>query len=404
MSNTVARVQPLPRLGAPQGAASVHLDALRGIAAVGVCLSHVRDIFFLDYSQLSHHNPLLALAYLATGLGHQWVIIFFVLSGYLVGGSALRAHATGRWTWNGYLFNRFTRLYIVLLPALIFGGLLDAAGLHFFGANGIYGGNSGAHAINFAVGSRLGFGTLLGNYAFLQGMFVNTLGSNGPLWSLTNEFWYYIAFPALLFTFAPRVKLPRRLLHFALLTAVLVLLKPSIALLGLVWLMGVALHYLPRIPAETAAFRRVILAGAMVLFAVALAWCRDANGSWSDYVLGAVVMVLLHVLLCCSRGTLPGLYTRAAKRLSRSSYTLYLAHVPLLVFVAAFWEAKFHQSRWIPDAPHVLIGVALFVFVMLYAQAVWFFFERRTDGLRVWLKSIFSADARRVVAPPASPQ
>lgn len=91
MSNTAARVKPLPRLGAPQGAASVHLDALRGIAAVGVCLNHVRDIFFRDYSQLSHHNPLLALAYLATGLGHQWVIIFFVLSGYLVGGSALRS-------------------------------------------------------------------------------------------------------------------------------------------------------------------------------------------------------------------------------------------------------------------------------------------------------------------------
>lgn len=404
MSNTAARVKPLPRLGAPQGAASVHLDALRGIAAIGVCLSHVRDIFFRDYSQLSHHNPLLAFAYLATGLGHQWVIIFFVLSGYLVGGSALRSHATGRWTWNGYLFNRLTRLYIVLLPALILGGLLDVAGLHFFGATRIYAGNSGSHAINFAVESNLGIGTLLGNYAFLQGIFVPTLGSNGPLWSLTNEFWYYIAFPALLLALAPQVKLPRRLLHFALLISVLVLVQPSIALLGLVWLMGVVLHYLPGIPAKTAVSRKLLIWASLVLFAAALAWCKVARVSWSDYVLGSVVMVLLHVLLCCSRGTLPDSYGRVAKRLSQSSYTVYLAHVPLLVFIAAWFEARFHQSRWLPDAPHVLIGVALFAVVMLYAQAVWFLFEKRTDNLRAWLKFALRPGSRRVAASPDQPQ
>lgn len=120
-----ANPQPPANLRSPHGVASVHLDALRGIAAIGVCLSHLRDVFFRDYPTLPHHSPLLALLYLATGLGHQWVIIFFVLSGYLVGGSVLRAHATDRWSWSGYLFNRLTRLYIVLFPALIFGGLID---------------------------------------------------------------------------------------------------------------------------------------------------------------------------------------------------------------------------------------------------------------------------------------
>lgn len=398
MAETATQIPSASRLRAPQGASSVHLDALRGIAAIGVCLNHLRDVFFRDYSQLSHHNSLLAFAYLATSLGHQWVIVFFVLSGYLVGGSALRARATGRWSWSGYLFNRITRLYIVLLPALVFGGLLDLAGVHFFGVNGIYGGHSGAHSVSFAVKSQLGFATLVGNYAFLQGIFVKSLGSNGPLWSLTNEFWYYIAFPALLFAVTPRVKLLRRLFHITLLIAVILLVKPAIALLGLVWLMGVALHYLPAIPAEMASTRRLLIAMALALFAIALAFCRYIDAPWSDYPLAVVVTVLFYVLLCCSRGTLPNLYTRVARNLSRSSYTLYLVHLPLLVFIAAFLEKDFHRSRWIPDAPHGLMGLGLFLLVMVYAQVVWFCFERRTDDLRAWLKSGFRQGSRRAPA------
>jgi hypothetical protein len=32
----------------------------------------------------------------------------------------------------------------------------------------------------------------LGNFAFLQTICVPIFGTNGPMWSLANEFWYYI--------------------------------------------------------------------------------------------------------------------------------------------------------------------------------------------------------------------
>ncbi|HUY81108.1 MAG TPA: acyltransferase [Acidobacteriaceae bacterium] len=383
----VANPQPLEHLRSPHGVASVHLDALRGIAAIGVCLSHVRDLFFRDYSVLPHHSPLLALLYLATGLGHQWVIIFFVLSGYLVGGSVLRAHATGRWKWSGYLFNRLTRLYIVLLPALIFGGLIDVLGLHFFGTHSVYAGTSGSHAIAFTVGDRLSLPILLGNYTFLQTILVPTLGSNGPLWSLSNEFWYYITFPALVMAILPRIALPRRLFYLLLLVAVVLFVKPAIALLGFVWLMGVAIHYLPRIPDKTAFARRAIVIAALALFAVTLAWCKWADAPISDYVLGLVVMLLIYVIIGCSRTPMPEAYNRTARRISHSSYTLYLVHLPLVVILAAYAQAVFHQLRWLPDAPHLLIGGGIFVIAMLYAQLVWFLFEKHTDALRARLRS-----------------
>src|SRR5262249_53262489 len=37
--------------------------------------------------------------------------------------------------------------------------------------------------------------TFVGNLLFLQTIFCTTFGSNGPLWSLSNEFWYYVLFP-----------------------------------------------------------------------------------------------------------------------------------------------------------------------------------------------------------------
>ena len=85
-----------------KGSPSVHLDALRGFAAFSVLLNHWRDAFFVDYSSLSHHNPLLAVGYLVAGLGHAWVIVFFVMSGYLVGGSVLRSMSSGRWSWRSF--------------------------------------------------------------------------------------------------------------------------------------------------------------------------------------------------------------------------------------------------------------------------------------------------------------
>ncbi len=375
-------------LRSPHGAASVHLDALRGIAAVGVCLSHLRDFFFRDYPTLPHHNPLIAAVYLATGLGHQWVVIFFVLSGYLVGGSVLRSFAMNRWSWRNYLLNRLTRLYVVLIPALLFGGLIDLAGTHIFGSNGVYGGKTGTHELTFVVAHRLSFPILFGNYVFLQGIHVPDFGSNGPLWSLANEFWYYIAFPLIVCALWPRFSVVKRLLNVLLLIAVVAVVGPSIALMGLIWLMGVAVHYLPHLSADNVSVRRMLIVAAILACCATLVWSKQSRFIGADFILGFVVTALIHVILSCSRTPMPRAYNWTAQFLSRSSYTLYLVHVPLLVFLAACVG----QARWLPTPLHISFGVAILAIVFLYAQLIWFFFEKRTDSVRNWLKPRIMGD------------
>ena len=107
-------------------------------------------------------------------------MMFFALSGYLVGGSALRALGKRRWSWGNYLLNRATRLYVALIPALILTAILDHLARTHGGMN-----------MGYAPQSMKDF---WGSVFFLQGISTQPYGSDGPLWSLSYEFWFYILF------------------------------------------------------------------------------------------------------------------------------------------------------------------------------------------------------------------
>src|ERR1700684_594803 len=80
----------------------VWFNAVRGIAAVEVCASHLRS-FLLGHFAAGPRPPALdRVFYFATGRGHEAVVIFFVMSGWLVGGSVWRQQRDGRFSWRDY--------------------------------------------------------------------------------------------------------------------------------------------------------------------------------------------------------------------------------------------------------------------------------------------------------------
>lgn len=374
----------------PSGNASVHLDALRGFAAFSVLLGHWRDAFFFDYSELGHHNPLLAAAYLVTGLGRQWVIVFFVLSGYLVGGSVLRSVAAGRWSWRGYLSARLTRLYVVLLPALILGGALDYAGMHWPGGEAVYTGRAGMQALKFDIHGTLTWPVLAGNSLFVQtialpgmnGHKLPVFGSNGPLWSLSNEFWYYVAFPIAVILFVRGRPAWLRALFAVALAAWGWFCGLEIALLAVPWLMGAPIGYLPPVPASRRSTRIFAVTSSLALLALALSLGRLIHSNWMDDVIGIAVALLIWVTLHCSGGKLPAWYVALSRRAAHSSYTLYLVHVPMLIFL----KATLHLPREAPGWRPLLVGLGVMALILLYAQLVYWFFEKNTDKVRAWFK------------------
>ena len=116
----------------------------------------------------SSSNPLVKLVYFVSGFGHYAVMAFFVLSGFLVGGSVLRGRMDGEFNWGLYAVNRLTRLWIVLIPALLLGAIWDHLGLHLFGTSGVYGDD--CQAWHIAVPPRLSASIMVGNMFFLQGI------------------------------------------------------------------------------------------------------------------------------------------------------------------------------------------------------------------------------------------
>lgn len=374
----------------PTGSPSVHLDALRGFAALSVLLYHWRFAFFAIPDHL-HQRPLLRAAYFVCGLGQEWVIVFFVLSGYLVGGSVLRSVAGGRWSQRSYALARVTRLYVVLLPALLLGGVLDWVGMHLAGTGDIYNGNTGLTSISRDVHTSLTLPTLVANSLFLQtiklpglgGYSASVFGTNGPLWSLSNEFWYYLAFPLLVVLVAKgRTHWVRGACGLGLLVWVW-FVGSGIALLGITWMMGVLVAILPPVPVLGPLARGVAILGAFALFGAAFALLYHQGGSFTNnLVLGSAVTLLIWVTVHCATSPLPLWYSSVAQRSARSSYTLYLTHFPLLVFL----KASLHLPCAIPSWHALLVGAGILGVVVLYSQAIYELCEKHTDAVRNWIK------------------
>lgn len=156
----------------------------------------------------------------------------------------------------------------------------------------------------------------------------------------------------------------------------------AIALLGIPWLMGVLIGYLPEFPAYGRAVRAVSVASSILLLGAGLVLDKRLNSLDGDLLLGAIVALLIWVMLHCATGPLPHAYSRVARRSARSSYTLYLVHLPLLIFI----KASMRLPRALPGWHAFFVSLGVMVVLLLYAQIVYQIFERNTDSLRKWLK------------------
>ena len=250
--------------------ASLWMDATRALAAIAVVASHARDLIVSDYQGQIGWSGF----YLLTGLGRQAVIVFFVISGFWIGKSVLEGAANSHF-WRDYLVNRLSRLYIVLIPALCLGGLLDAIGHHQLGLP-VYT-LSEAHSMRDVSVASLSIPNFLGNALYLQSILVPVFGTNGPLWSLAYELWFYIWFPALFLVFSRRIGI-------LLISLALIWFAPMLAAYFAIWLIGVVVFFVNRVLDQPAASRAATLATmpalfiAMILFALGVAGSPPGGG------------------------------------------------------------------------------------------------------------------------------
>jgi peptidoglycan/LPS O-acetylase OafA/YrhL len=344
-------------------------DVARCLAAVLVALSHIRDIWLTDYA--GQRGPLIRLFYFLTGFGHQAVIVFFVLSGYWISKIVIERDAKGSWTWVRYYVERLTRLWVVLLPALVLGlacDVLSSRVFHFTGAN------LGSHSLVRDWGAHLTAPTFLANAVFLQTLVAPVLGSNGPLWSLAYEFWYYLWFPAIFVLIRRRTPVSWAMAAVAVGT---IIAFPVMLPGAVCWLCGTGCYLLSRRLGRIAAIPALAAVGA---FVVMLTATRLRVFPLDDQLLA----VATACALLCARRWRAGWLSPLAAFGAGSSFSLYVIHYPIVILAAAVLD---HHPRL--RASPAAIGQVFALLAVLIA-AGWGF-SRLTEAHTVSVRRRFLA-------------
>jgi peptidoglycan/LPS O-acetylase OafA/YrhL len=299
------------------GPASILLDCLRLGAALTVLFIHAFDKWFPTkaYRSSDPGEP-----------SHAAVIIFFVLSGYVIAHTTISNNRGGM----QYAQARLSRLSSVVLPAILITLL-----------------------IQFLVGQinpDLYFNTRGSSWIryLLSSLYLNELWLlsaappfNGSLWSLSFEFWYYTIFGIWFFR-------KQGWKSMALVVLACLIAGPKIMLMMPVWLCGYFAYRLPRpaVSRSMAWFSLILLllCGYMAVkylpampYAIHLKPLYYANQFFTDWIVGVFIGGALWIL---PNGNPSHQHTKTElwlRKVADLTFPLYVLHYPLLLL----WHAVF---------------------------------------------------------------
>jgi len=371
------------------------LDLLRGLSALVVCLGHLRNAILVDGSDLIHPSIPLKAFYFITGFGHQAVMVFFVLSGYFVGGAVLRSGAS--FGWKSYLVSRLTRLWVVLIPCLVLTWGVGLIVEHYaleatLGvSNDVW--HSGPKMGEYSVSLN----TFLGNIFFLQTIAFPVFGFNGPLWSLANEFWYYMLLPMLAIGFGLVGKKAIVVQSVTLIFALIIVcwLPHEILNSFLIWLMGVAVYGLQtKIKTLNLSLVRIFTCISILMFSLALCNAKfsfvQISDNQSDFIVGLSFACLCLLLTYqdffqCHQSTI----AKFSLYISEVSYSLYLSHFPMVILIAT---TMYQSKKLMPDGWALVQFSGWGLLLLALASLMWWLFESRTTFVRSKLVFIMNAN------------
>jgi len=360
---------------------SILISILRGLAAFIVVVGHLRATMYPSLRAIA--DPPLWFKGLAfvSGFSHQAVLVFFVISGWLVGGSLLnRIHQPHAFA--NYAIDRITRLWTVLIPTFLL-TLLFAAATGAVSPDGI----------DFSSTNQYSATTFAGNLIGLQRVLLPDFGGNFALWSLTNETWYYLLFPVLVVAYTT----PRHAVRIACAAALLllcILLPTGIVGYFLVWLLGVGFS---RVRIDCGSWVRrcwilLVLVGASYF---RLTGELDAFEIWTlgqDLVCSVLYLLLLSSLQFEASATskLKRPLQRGGKFFAEFSFSMYVLHVPMIGLLHHLSSTQLGLDQLSPAAPlHSLLYFGMLAALVLAAYLSYLLFESRTYRIRNAAKRLF---------------
>ncbi len=309
---------------------SILLDVVRFVAALLVFIHHSEQILKVGYL-----SPL-------ASFGHDAVILFFILSGFVIGYVSKYKEIDLR----SYAIARVARIYSVAVPSLVL-----VYGLNLLGSNYFPDVYSQFEVSNWPE-------VLVSSLVFLNQSHWWTISvpTNGPYWSICYEVWYYLLFGVAFYI--------KGFIKYLLLAATIFSAGVKIVLLMPIWLLGFGLFkYHGSIKTSKLAGIIMILVALVLYAALRYTNYDDVLFRLSASIFGGEDKA--NQLLGYSKRFVPdyliavifsmlfvGIYfvkdifhfkeyqQRVIKLFSSYTFSLYLYHYPILLFLSCFIESS----------------------------------------------------------------
>ncbi len=300
---------------------------------------------------------------------HAAVMVFFVISGFMVAYSTNNKSRSGNYDFRGYFLDRWSRIYSVLFAAIGFTLALDFVGSNY---SSVYSNPAFIPQDRFVL-------RLIVNLISIQGIwgYRIQLGSNPALWSVGYEFVYYILFGVLYF----REKIfNRSWFGVVLIMCILGIIGWKMAAYFSIWMAGVAAYYASNFETVKKYKLSVWLVTAMIILAnhlINFLNIFDANEVVTDIVFAIVIATLLtfevkHTVFFLKTSQKINTY------MADFSYSIYAFHTPVIFFVCSLLF-----EYWNNSISSLFSGLILVTVSIVIARALFFLTELRRAKFRL---------------------
>jgi peptidoglycan/LPS O-acetylase OafA/YrhL len=356
------------------------LDLSRWIAAFIVFAGHLHELLLSPYEQVEQPNMLIAGFYFVSGLSSEAVMVFFVLSGFLIGGKNLERAKADSFHFSSYCIDRISRLYVVLLPAVFIGYFLDVIGSSYFPEAGLY--NLFSYHI---ITEHLDTSILIGNLLMLQSFYTTVIGSNFPLWSLSFEFWFYLLFGLLILSIFGNKQDKSKYWYLILSVIIVLILGYKFILYFLIWCIGLSVAFLNKKIIKNPIIALILFISVLIISRFDLITIQ--------YLPDLLTAISFGIFLLSMKEVNNSFLYKTKKInsvLAGFSYSLYLLHYPLILFLISVWVSIFQISNFSNEYQPNSVGIVIYLSIMIIIFTIAYAFslvtENKTALVRRWLK------------------
>lgn len=334
---------------------SIYLEIFRIFATLTVFVSH-SSFLYLSFSDLHPH------------FGRNGVILFFVLSGYVISWCAQEKEPG----LSNFTINRFARIYSVAIPGILL-GVLVAIFSHWPDIVIPY----PIKKLWIYLPIYLSF---TGNFWTLS----ETPPVNFPFWSLNYEVWYYVIFGTWFYLSGK--------LRWLVSGLMMVLVGPSILSMFPLWIAGSTLYFFGhRLTIPRLAARLLVLVSGS-LFIAAIYYRLDSvaysyNSAFfrflglhafpkyflGDYLFGAIVIINLLGAMNAAF-VFPSAVSSSVRTLASYSFSTYLFHIPIFSLIHSMFGTTVSFGSYLAEILTTILTIM--------------FLARHTEHKKGWYRSL----------------